>query len=535
MKKKFLLISIVLISLGVFFSIETKEEIKNFSNEENIELAIYIEEEQTSGIPSKDSGYYLDLEKSSCTNNASITWDSTTWSPVILHAENYPVRCNLYFGSTYKESILNGTDPILKDELIAVTIDNEGVVRRASLTSKWYSYEEKQWANAIILKEESEIYTDNEIIPEENIESYFVWIPKYRYQLWDLGLYDSLTEIDTSKVHEIPIIFGDYNTSDSVEGECTTPMTSGATGNCQIGDYMTHPAFLSIPSTGFWAGKFETGYDGAATVAEAQVNERDASKIIVKPNVYSWRNIQVANAFYTSYDYKRNLDSHMMKNTEWGAVAYLQHSYYGSATSVRINNNFDYITGYQANEEPTCGWRTTNEECNRYCSDGTCNSAYPNSMLASTTGNISGIYDMSGGTYDYVMSAMSNEVNNLISGLNSSSNSGFNGTFGEGGSLSTGYDFPEKKYYDTYAYSTTAKQYQLRILGDATGEIGPIAYLSYRPVSSWYNQLTFFPYVVESFVLRGGSYNFGIEAGVFSTENENGKLGKASFRLVLTP
>ena len=121
----------------------------------------------------------------------------------------------------------------------------------------------------------------------------------------------------------------------------------------------------------------------------------DSSKVISKPNVYSWREIQVANAFYTSYDYKRDLDSHMMKNTEWGAVAYLQHSAYGSATSVRINNNSDYITGYQANEEPTCGYTGTNEECNQYCNDGSCNTAYPNSILTSTTGNISGIYDTS--------------------------------------------------------------------------------------------------------------------------------------------
>ena len=360
MKKKAWLVSIFLIGLVIFFSIGKKEEIKKLENKENIELAIYVEEKQTNTIPTKNSGYYLDLEKSSCSNNASITWDSETWSPVILHAKNYPVRCSLHFGSTYKESILNGTDPILKDELIPVTIDNEGIVRRASLTSKWYSYEKKKWANAVILKDESKIYTDNEIIPEESIESYFVWIPKYRYQLWDLGLYDSLTSIDTSKVHEIPVIFGDYNTSDSVNGECTTPMESGATGNCNVGDYMTHPAFLSIPSKGFWVGKFETGYEGATTKEEAEVNERDASKIIVKPNVYSWRVIQAANAFYSSYDYKRNLDSHMMKNTEWGAVAYLQHSKYGSQTSVRLNNNSSFITGYQANNEPTCGYTGTN-------------------------------------------------------------------------------------------------------------------------------------------------------------------------------
>ena len=310
----------------------------------------------------------------------------------------YKTKCELYFKTGYKENILNGTDPVLEDPLIPVTIESDGTVKKADIGSEWYNYTNKEWANAVILFDESEDYLAGEVIPEEKIESYFVWIPKYRYQLWDLGQYDNLTSIDTSKVHEISIIFGDYNTSDDKVGECITPMESGATGNCTIGDYMTHPAFLSIPSTGFWVGKFETGYDGATSTAEAEQNTRDASKIVVKPNVYSWRGIQVANAFYTSYDYKRDLDSHMMKNTEWGAVAYLQHSAYGSQTSVRINNNSAYITGYQANNEPTCGYTGTNEECNRYCNDNTCNTAYPNSALASTTGNISGIYDMSGGS-----------------------------------------------------------------------------------------------------------------------------------------
>ena len=128
----------------------------------------------------------------------------------------------------YKESILNGTDPVLEEPLIAVTIESDGTVKRADLTSEWYNYENKKWANAIILTDESTSanYEPGEVIPEEAIESYFVWIPKYRYQLWDLGNYDSLTSIDTSKVHEIPIIFGDYNTNDEVDGECTTPMTS---------------------------------------------------------------------------------------------------------------------------------------------------------------------------------------------------------------------------------------------------------------------------------------------------------------------
>ena len=321
--------------------------------DENIELAIYLNDEKTHKIPQKE-GNVFDETRSSCTNGAYIIWDYETWSPVVKKLSEYKTRCEIYFKTGYSESILNGTDPVLKEELVPVTIEEDGTVKKADIGSAWYSYEKKEWANAVILFDESEDYLAGEIIPEEKIESYFVWIPKYRYQLWDLGSYDSLTTIDESKVHEIPIIFGDYNTSDEKESECTTPMESGASGNCSVGDYMTHPAFISIPSSGFWVGKFETGYVGATNTSEAEQNINDSSKIIVKPNVISWRGIQVANAFYSSYNYKRELDSHMMKNTEWGAVAYLQHSVYGSQVSVRINNNNSYITGYQANDEPTC-------------------------------------------------------------------------------------------------------------------------------------------------------------------------------------
>jgi len=34
-------------------------------------------------------------------------------------------------------------------------------------------------------------------------------------------------------------------------------MENGNTGSCKVGDDMTHPAFLSIPSIGFWVGKFD--------------------------------------------------------------------------------------------------------------------------------------------------------------------------------------------------------------------------------------------------------------------------------------
>ena len=252
---------------------------------------------------------------------------------------------------------------------------------------------------------------------------------------------------------------------------------------------------------------------------------------------------------FISYDYKRDLESHMMKNTEWGAVAYLQHSAYGSATSIRINNNSSYITGYQANTEPTCGYTGTNEDCNKYCNDGTCNTAYPNSVLASTTGNISGIYDMSGGTWEYVMGVMVDEEGNPMSGRNSLYNSGFNGTFGcptcdsnTSGltELTGGYDFPDSKYYDTYAYATTDEQYQRRILGDATGEMGPFASTTYltqtRKIGSWYSDYAYFVFSNGPWFIRGGVHYYGLDAGMFAFYTTYGRVGDSvSFRTILTP
>ena len=52
-----------------------------------------------------------------------------------------------------------------------------------------------------------------------------------------------------------------------------------------------------------------------------------------------------------------------MKNTEWGAVAYLQHSQYGSHEKVRINNNSNYLTGYAAIHEPTTSYTGTSISC----------------------------------------------------------------------------------------------------------------------------------------------------------------------------
>ncbi len=458
----------------------------------------------------------------------------------------------------YVEEILNGTEPKLEELLIPVTIEDDGTVKKADITSKWYSYEEKRWANAVILKNENKKYVSGEIIPEEEIESYFVWIPKYSYKLWDLGNYSSTTTIDASKVHSIEIRFGTVNTTDSVSGECTTPGISGESGNCEVGDYMTHPAFLAFNTTGMWVGKFETGYDGATSNWGAQSNIIDTSKVIVKPNVYSWRNIQVANAFTVSYNYKRELDSHMMKNTEWGAVAYLSHSIYGINDGVRINNNSNNLTGYAAVSEPTVDW----PEYKGYGTSSSVTLPYNTSTgyLASTTGNITGVYDMSGGAFEYVMSVQVYESGLPLSGRNNLYNSGFNGTLGcptcdstvsgldsSITSVTNGINLPDSKYYDSYKANSNGNMSN-RILGDATGEMGPfgivqttgttaecgVTGICNRNISSWFSDSSLFVSTGYPWFNFGGCYSNGSGSGTFHFGSNSGHANSIiSFRLAL--
>ena len=439
----------------------------------------------------------------------------------------------------YQEEILNGSYPVLKDNLVPVVISDTGVVTKADINKEWYSYEKKNWANSVILKDESVVYKNGEEISEDNIESYFVWIPKYSYQLWDLGNYSGLTSI-SDKTQEIKIKFGTSNTSDNVSGECTTPMKdnqgiAGTSGNCKVGDYMTHPAFLAFDTTGLWVGKFEIGYDGATSTAAAQVNSVDTSKIIIKPNVYSWRNITVGNMFKNSYDYQRNLDSHMMKNTEWGSVAYLQHSKYGSQASVRINNNKAFITGYAGTEEPTLGCSGLSISGNRMESttlgvDGTYSVNYLNnkSIVASTTNNYSGIYDMSGGAWEYVMGYTTRATTvGGSSGITSLYSNFFT-------------DSIYSKYWDRYT-STSYTNYNNRILGDAIGEMGPFGSekdpdngTRYR--SSWYKDYANFYNSSNIWFAHGGHWNSGTAAGVFAFSCDSGNTdANISYRVVLAP
>src|SRR5699024_5953484 len=113
--------------------------------------------------------------------------------------------------------------------------------------------------------------------------------------------------------------------------------------------YIIHPAFTKDKANGgwteelpgIWVGKYETSQSDAGTT-----NMGSSGIVQIKPNVTSWRGMTIGEMYEKAKAYSTELKSHMLKNSEWGAVAYLTHSKYGrNRTEIAINNSSDYITG----------------------------------------------------------------------------------------------------------------------------------------------------------------------------------------------
>ncbi len=148
------------------------------------------------------------------------------------------------------------------------------------------------------------------------------------------------------------------------------------------------------------------------------------------------------------------------------------------------------------------------------------------------------------GVVTYVMGVMLDQNNRPVSGVNVDRNSGFNGTFtiptNNVTSKTDGIDYPAEKYYDTYLYGTENYVFNRRILGDATGELGPFESQSFGvfniPITSWYGDLISQYFTTTySFAVRGYNYSGGTYSGIFAIQCGRGEEGGKSYRIVLTP
>lgn len=380
--------------------------------------------------------------------------------------------------------------PSLDEGMIPVYYDS-GVWKKANSNNEskqWYDYNNQKWANVVLVTSTKRDYYQNAAvgtaITENDVLAYLVWIPRYKYKLFNVSALASSPQV-------IDVIF-EKKTDDKVIG----------TNN---GEFLTHPAFTfgNTELSGIWVGKFElTG---------------DSSIPTVKPDSLSLRS-QTASGFFNimrqfdatvdtsgTYGLTTNHDAHMMKNMEWGAVAYLTQSMYGQIDEVWINNSNTYITGCAADSASEAQY----SGC-KYTYTST------NGQKASTTGNVYGIYDTVGGVWEYLMGAQYNSDNSTIY------------VFDSGFSQSTLDSTNMSKYIDKYVYGTTSQDqtaYNRRKLGDATGE-----------VRSWNSDYVWFIKNDDSWFCRGGQYFDGTGAGIFAFGTTSGiaNIGRGS-RLVISP
>ena len=126
-----------------------------------------------------------------------------------------------------------------------------------------------------------------------------------------------------------------------------------------------------------------------------------------------------------------------------------------------------------------------------------------------------------------------------MSGRNSKFNSGFNGPFGCPTCDGDTSGLTELTTGLSYQFAYNDKNYQRRILGDATGEMGPFSLATYgsqiRQISSWYSDEAWFAQNTAPWFRRGYDFYVGMEAGIFSFFKDNGRAHiYFSFRVVLS-
>ncbi len=537
----------------------------------DVSLSVYIDgnkKTDPNSFPEQNSGKIF--SHITCENGGTGYFDNKEWKLKLETTEQD--RCNVYFVTGNLPN-----EPELFQGMIPVTFSDTGIMYVADTDKDWYNYQDHRWANAVLVDAsnpdiKAKYFDGNNLrddivgiqVPMDEILQMYVWIPRYKYKLFNESNFNTPKQI-------IEIIFekGTESTGDVTctytnngDGTITEKCLNKQGNEASKGEWYTHPAFTFKGTTettgtelkGIWVGKFEPS-DAEDAIGR---NENNIGEITILPNKTSMVSKSISTAFFaeqkisnelaTKYNLKTNeVDTRIMKNIEWGAVAYLTQSIYGIYTNdgedcviedmdkdnceVWVNNTAqgtgesgDYVyggtyTGCVGDSVSANGiWNTDGtqpaqcKETNRWNTGG---------IKASTTGNMYGIYDMSGGTYEFVMGVIVED-----GGRNPyyvSDHDGFNKE-----------NMPNEKYYDLYEFSESYTTRERGHLGDATKET--LLNTSYE----WNNDYATFPSAPSNekgvWFTRGAYQPTShYMAGVFSMHRHYGNANKrTSFRSVLS-
>ena len=490
------------------------------------------------------SGNEITLKGGSSTGSATITVtygslsETCTASVVILPSESDTPNTSVSFSTAYgridviwldtsNNVISTPNTPNLGNETTGTLtpvkwVNSEPTPTNAS-DSDWYNYKagtgtadnlESKWANA----------TNDD-------GSYFVWIPRYAYRI---TYYESQTS-DTPTGY-----YDGYGMWKATDGSKKYDLDEGIeTVDYNGNKYIVHPAFMkdtgktdsegndlddyarggwSSNLSGIWVAKFEMSYSNATISSSGS-----GSTFKSVPSVISARSITIGNMYTYGKAYASEKESHLMKNSEWGAVAYLTQSQYGrNGNEISVNQCSSYITG--------AGRGLNSTEDSSFSGTSTiCNSTYASSALtdrqkytgdvgklSSTTGNEYGVYDLSGGAWEYVAA------------FNDTDSNGYESTYG---SSFAAIDNPSTQYATKYSNAATSSsstdRYAVGKIGDATKEV-------YAGSNNWFGDYSYFLNASNPFFKRGGNYSNGSNAGSFCSYYDGGYSNNYyGFRVVL--
>ncbi len=367
-------------------------------------------------------------------------------------------------GERYNDAVLAGSDPELIDGLIPIIYNesNKTWEKADVINSNWYDYTNGKWANsASVISSMKDYYVDalpGTIISMEHMTSMLVWIPRFSYTIKDTlgyqGLNASLVSLSTPGGIDIKFMSSEEIDMGSAKYSGDTPSNYFTSSAFCWGDTCDNPDTRfdegNKEISGFWIAKFEASWhDG---LLYSKPNETPATNLTISSTFNLVQNLMNGINGYNNYGYIGYVNAHLIKNTEWGAIAYLSQSEYGKYGNpdyvginkeIYLNNCSLYITGI-GGDSPGDG--RTEESCYTNTYD-----TY-NGMGASTTGNIYGVYDMVGGTFDRVMGIILDANGNFDSDL-----AGFS-------------ELPEGRYINIYPYGTYTQGDISPIKGDALTE-----------------------------------------------------------------
>ena len=459
----------------------------------------------------------------------------------------------------------------------------------------WYDYPNKKWANAVTLTEEGlSLYKGKPVgteLDEQYVLGYWVYIPRYAYKVMRKEVADKVVTDEVAKNNGkggFEIVFETNNDIVKKPAICNSSNANQYYQDCiknQYGEagidypgnneslknktaWATHPAFtwqytqeingfdMTYGLNGIWVGKFET--TGSTQGPTILPNRKHMSRgysgnngdlyDIAKSMGTEDPNNKYGNTTSTDQSNQNNNNlaistSHMLKNGEWGAVAYLASSKYGASIN-NVQMNTQYQLGGDDNGDSSygitgCGPTGSGSTdiytgtgalgANTACSINDISRSYNGSrgVLASTTNNVYGVYDMNGGAYEYVMGSYTTNAHQSSIGQFANaarppyvdlyySGNGFPST-----SPLTGND------YCTWSTCGGQALHETRITQSVMGP--------FQAWNQWDKGYSYFVYPPATWFLRGGYADDGSFAGIFTSNNIDGvrDFGSVGFRVTL--